>query len=421
MKTFLKIIGTLVLLIVIAGVSLYALDFYNVYHFQVGDFKISDINKLWNKSDSMKKLEIGVSGADQGQNGQSQSQAQTNLVASPLNGQLISQERAQMPVVAVMIENSPPARQQSGLDKADVVYETLAEGGITRFMALFQNEDVLVVGPVRSARSYFVEIVREYNAWYAHVGGSADGIKLIAKYGLHDLDQFFVDKPYWRDSNRVKTRGFEHGMYVSILALRDYVKGQAELGSFESWGFKDDAPVSNLLQSSTQTSTQAAAPAKAVANSAQTISVNFSFPSFLAQWKYDSVKNVYNRSNGGVAHVDAQSGQQLFAKNIIVQYVKMTPILNNQKGDDSALKLDLIGSGDGVLFLDGQMIPITWKKAKSGDHTQFYYADGAGAGSASANASGVNAGAGSSSGQKIQLNRGVTWVELAEKGKVSYK
>lgn len=392
MKTFLKIIGTLVLLIVIAGVSLYALDFYNVYHL--------DVNKLWGGGESLKKLDVSLSGAQT--QGQVTTQTQQNLVASPLNGQLISQERSQMPVVAVMIENSPPARPQVGLDKADVVYETLAEGGITRFMALFQNEDAEVVGPVRSARSYFAEIVREYNAWYAHVGGSVDGIKFIKQNDLHDLDQFFIDKPFWRDSSRIKTRGFEHSMYTSILALRNYVKGQAELGNFESWGFKDDAPAAT-----TQTLTQAAPQAQ---NSAQTISVNFSFPSFLAQWKYDSVKNVYNRSNGGVAHVDAQSGQQLFAKNVIVQYVKMTPILNQQKGDDSALKLDLIGSGDGLLFRDGQMIPITWKKAKSGDHTQFYYADGA-----------DGASGGALNGQKIQLNRGVTWVELAEKGKVSYK
>ncbi len=394
MKKFLKLILWLLILILIAGGVLYGLDYFNVYHFQVGSFKISDVNKLWNQNSGLKKLDIDPNAANQTtsqqtyQNGSQmmgESQSQANLVASSLNGVMIAQERAQLPVLAVMIENSPQARWQSGLNKADIVYETLAEGGITRFMAIFQSQDADVVGPVRSARTYFAEVVREYNAWFSHVGGSVDGIKFIKQYALHDLDAFFVDKPYWRDPTRLKTRGLEHSMYTNTFDLRKNIQGFAELNNFDGWSFKDE-----VTQKSDSDKKQT-----------QNITIKFSFPGFDALWKYDPEQNNYVRYTGGATHKDAQNGQQLLAKNIIVQYVKMTPILNQQKGDDSALKLDLTGSGEGMLFQDGKAIAITWKKDKSGDHTQYYYADGV------------------DKGQKIQLNRGVIWVELAEKGKVS--
>jgi hypothetical protein len=103
--------------------------------------------------------------------------------------------------IAVMIENHPEARPQSGLSKADVVYEVVAEGGITRFMGLFLCEEPpQFVGPVRSARTYYLDWLSEYNAFYAHVGGAntdgkADALQQIKDYGIKDFDGISGDRP----------------------------------------------------------------------------------------------------------------------------------------------------------------------------------------------------------------------------------
>jgi hypothetical protein len=212
------------------------------------------------------------------------------------------------------------------------VYETLAEGGVTRFMALFQSQEVDVLGPVRSARTYFAEIVREYGASYAHVGGSASALSFIARHGLSDLDQFALDKPYWRDPGRWKTKGLEHSMYTNTKDLRKYIKTVGLL-NVKSWNFQT-------------TDFQAQGIDSAGRSIAQSISIDFSFPVFKVEWQYDPVKNVYKRFNGGVSHVDAQNGQQLEAKNVLVQYATMTPILNPAKGDESALDIDVVGTGE---------------------------------------------------------------------------
>src|SRR5581483_1401572 len=115
---------------------------------------------------------------------------------------------------AVVVENHPDARPQSGLSQADVVYEALAEGGITRFLAIFQSQDVKSIGPVRSARTYFNDWAQEWGAVYAHVGGNSDALALIKAGipGVSDADQFFND-PYF---TRISSRRPPHNTYTSI-------------------------------------------------------------------------------------------------------------------------------------------------------------------------------------------------------------
>lgn len=314
------------------------------------------------------------------QNEQGQTQSSEVMVASSLTGLPISQNRAEKPVLAVMVENAPLARPQSGLSKADIVYETLAEGGITRYMALFQSQEAEVVGPVRSARTYFVEIVREYDAWYSHVGGNADGLNLIANYDLHDLDQFVYDKPYWRDKARMNSLGLEHSMYTNTNDLRALID-DGKKPSFGSWIFRDEAPVTKTPKP-------------------QKVTVDFSFEIFQVVWEYDPAENVYKRSVGGISDTDAENDEPFKAKNVLVQYVTMTLVPAPAKGDEGALKMVLIGEGDGILFQDGQAIDVQWKKEKSGDRTRFYHAK---------------------TGEEVSFNRGVTWVEIVEKGKVSFE
>jgi len=136
------------------------------------------------------------------------------VVRSALNGQMISPDQAAQRPVAIMIENHPDARPQAGLAGAPLVYETEAEGGITRFMAVYDGSTGdITAGPVRSARTYFVDYVEELEALYGHVGGNIDALQQIAANRILDLDQSRVGAAaYWREtSRRVAT---EHTMFL---------------------------------------------------------------------------------------------------------------------------------------------------------------------------------------------------------------
>jgi hypothetical protein len=145
---------------------------------------------------------------------------------STLTGKKVKDEAmTTWPTAAIMIENSPDARPQSGLKQAGVVYEAIAEGGITRFLALYQEDKPTLIGPVRSLRPYFVDWLTPYNASVVHVGGSSAALKRIRNGEYRDIDQFFNASTYWRSTDRYAP----HNVYTNfnrIDALKKLVKIQ---------------------------------------------------------------------------------------------------------------------------------------------------------------------------------------------------
>ena len=137
-----------------------------------------------------------------------------------------------------MIENMVTSRPQSGLDRANLVYEALAEGGITRFLAVFASgEEIEKIGPVRSARTYYLDWAKELSAAYIHVGGSPEALRLIPQYDILDLNQFYNSPNFWR----AKERAAPHNLYTSseLLARAVVSKKWGPTGSFESWELKN--------------------------------------------------------------------------------------------------------------------------------------------------------------------------------------
>jgi len=312
----------------------------------------------------------------------------------PINGTLHTQEEKDIWVqrrpLVVMIENHVDSRPQSGLSNADVVYETVAEGAITRFMAVFYcnagrtSTNKYDVGPVRSARTYFLDLASEYADYplYAHVGGAncsaakdpttgisgpcttdprALAIEKIGNYGWankgtwSDLDQFSLSyKVCRREPERTgSTKDTEHTMYCSSQELWNVAKnrGLTEMTtakntrwdkSFRAWTFKE-----NDQAASSQTAT----------------SISFDFWSdykdYSVQWKYDSATNLYNRYNGGQPHLDFNSGEIITTKNIIVEYAKETRNIDVHMHN----LYEVIGSGKGILFQNGIKKDITWSKS----------------------------------------------------------
>lgn len=300
----------------------------------------------------------------------------SNKVANKLDGLPTNPDVANRHTLGIVIENHPEARPQVGLDKASLVYEAISEGGITRFLALYGPNDADKVGPVRSARTYFVSWISEYNAFFGHCGGNLDALDMIKADNILDLDQFAVgDAAYWREPQKGKAT--EHTMYTSTEKLWNIAKEKGWPMTADFTGYKflktDDTENSqkntNKAISNTNTTTNASG------ENAGKITVNFSTPTYKVEWDYDAVSGMYLRTMGGAAHKDASTGDQLKAKNIIIQSVERweAPTAINESG--WAMKTE--GTGNAIIISGGVKTEGTWKKDARTSRTIFYDKQGA--------------------------------------------
>ena len=291
---------------------------------------------------------------------------------SRLTGVAITPELNQRGVVGIMIENSPDARPQSGLKDAGVVFEAIAEGGITRFLTLYQEAQPDYIGPVRSVRPYYLDWLQGFDAPIAHAGGSADGLAKIRNENIPDLDQFANAGSYMRVNNRYAP----HNLYTTMAkldALRA-AKGFTK-STFEGFARKAEAPV----------------------NTPTARSIDFNISSFLysPHYDYDAATNTYKRSQGGRPHTDERSGIQI-APKVIIANVMSYGIASNRVNSN----YNTIGSGKSYIFQDGTVIIGTWEK--TGSKNQMVFKDAGGKG--------------------IKLNPGQTWISaVGSASGVSYK
>lgn len=287
----------------------------------------------------------------------------------PLNGALYGKTQRSLwegrRPLGIMIENSVDARPQSGLSSADVVFEAVAEGGITRFLAIFYCQDAQVIGPVRSARVYFMDFVSGFgdDVLYAHVGGAntpgpADALGQIEDEGwagYNDLNQFSIGFPtFWRDYERLPGVAVEHTMYTSSQKLWEVAakrgltnknkKGQFWDKDFGNWEFEEDASISSR-------------PEK------QQIKFGFweDYANFNVVWNYDQNNNQYLRNNGGKAHLDKNNNSQISTKNVIVLFMDESVANDGYEGGQHLL-YGTTGTGEALVFKNGKAIKATWSK-----------------------------------------------------------
>lgn len=291
---------------------------------------------------------------------------------SKLTGLQVAPELNQRPVIGYMIENSPEARPQAGLKDAGMVFEAIAEGGITRFLALFQESQPDYIGPIRSARPYYLDWALPFDAGYAHVGGSPDALSQIKSLGIRDLDQF-ANSAYYQ---RVSTRFAPHNVYTGTAKMYELMnkKGYAS-SNFTGFARKDD--------------TLGATP------NAKTIDVKISSTLYNSRYDYDATTNTYKRSLGGKPHTDEKSGAQLAPKVVLVL---VTPY--GIAADRVHSQYTTVGSGKLFVFQDGVLTEGTWKKDDR--KSQFIFTD--------------------SAGTAIKFNAGQTWLTMvANAGMVTYQ
>lgn len=299
--------------------------------------------------------EKGTSGTNNTETKTEETVAPT-LYPAVLDGVMTDQASASKHPLGIMVENHPDARPQSGLDKASVVYEAIAEGGITRFLALYGTNEAEKVGPVRSARTYYVDWAEGYNAYLAHVGGNIDALEKIAADHVLDLDQFRYSSPYWRERNgNVAT---EHTMFTSTTKLREQAaKNKYDTANnFSVYKFKDD-------------------PAEAERPVSQKVTVNFSTATYGVVFQYDPATNSYKRFMAGSAHNDRVTGNQLNPKNIVVISIPRKAITT--RINEAGYNLTTVGTGTAKFYIDGKETIGTWKKESSTSREIFYDAAGA--------------------------------------------
>ena len=296
-------------------------------------------------------------------------------VPSTLSGLPVDPTVNQRPVTGVMIENSLDARPQSGLSQAGVVFEAVAEGGVTRFLALFQDTQPGNFGPIRSARPYYVSWALGFDAGYAHVGGSPDGLQDIKDWGVRDLDQFYNSGSYHRVSNRVAP----HNVYTSLDALTQLEASKGYTSSkFTGFSRKKETK-----------------PAQATVTS---IDFSLSGPLYNPHYDYDAAANAYKRSEDGAPHTDAETSAQIEPKVVIALVV---PLSQGELDSSGAYYSDynVLGSGTAYIFQDGTVATATWNKPDNGSSLTFTDA----------------------SGKPFGLNPGQTWITaVSDTSKVSY-
>jgi hypothetical protein len=297
------------------------------------------------------------------------------VLPSTLTGLDVAPEVNQRPVIGAMIENSPDARPQSGLSQAGVVFEAVAEGGVTRFLALFQDQQPTNIGPVRSARPYYIQWLQGFHAAYAHVGGSPDALADVKSWGVQDLDQFSNSGAY----HRVSSRPAPHNMYASVVDLAALATKKGYSSPFQGFVRKKPAPAKQPT--------------------ATNIHLSLSSSTYNAQYTYNATTNSYGRAEGGAAQVDANTGSQLTPSVVIALVVPLSAGSRDAQGSAYS-NYNPIGDGVAYVFQDGTVTVGSWHKADNATQLSFTDANGA----------------------VLKLNPGQTWITaVSASSKVNYQ
>lgn len=299
-------------------------------------------------------------------NNQSEEKNEIDKVTSPLSGQYTTEDKIDKRPVAIMFDNHRSARWQAGLSEAEIVYEVLVEGRITRYMGIFLINDPEVIGPVRSARPYYLSALLEYDPIYVHCGGSPDAIDQIDKLGIDNISCMSAAGYVFYRNNEVGKEA-PHDLYTSMESIRKFQKEkQYSLESdYEPFSFnKESEDIDGEI--------------------AEEVMIDYGLNN-ITEYKYDEELNLYLRYKDGEAHLDENDNTNITATNIIIQEAN-TKVIDDSK----RLQIDTVGKGEGYYITKGKHINITWEKDSRESKTKYY----------------------DESGEEIVLNPGVTWIQI---------
>lgn len=255
---------------------------------------------------------------------------------APLTGLPTEKDLSKTRIIGVMIENHFEARPQTGLDQADMVYEILAEGMITRFIGIYHSQEPEVIGPVRSIRPYYIHVIDGFDALIGHAGQSPQALVMLDQGQLPDLDEIRkAGAAYWRENFRKAP----HNLYTSIEKLR----AAAEQRNYRTDGYIPTFPFfkDGEIASGTE---------------AKNINIKY-YENYYVDYEYDEANQIYKRSINGKPHIDLETKEQLTAKNILV--VQAAHKIFDSVG---RREVDVYGPGKGFLFQNGVVQEVTWER-----------------------------------------------------------
>lgn len=273
----------------------------------------------------------------------------------------IVDEKSKTRPFAVMINNHNQARPyHSGLDKANVVYELIVEGGITRLMAIFKDKDLDRIGSVRSSRHDFLDYALEHDAIYVHFGWSPQAESDIRSLGVNNVNGLY-DSGFYRDLELPVD--YEHTAQTSTEGIKNVANARRYRMEYKS----DDVLAEQVLKYSTDKVDISGYDDSIVANN---VEVPYSYY-MTSSYTYDKENEYYLRFANGNPHTDYVTKEQLHFKNIIVMKVS-----NHTMDSYGRQDLDNIGSGSGYFITNGYARPITWEKTSRSAKTVYKYLDG---------------------------------------------
>lgn len=303
------------------------------------------------------------------------------VVGEGKQGQIEEQEAKKLNIVdedsktrpyAVMINNNHSAWPQCGIQDAYLVYEIIAEGGITRMMAIYKDQDTAKIGSIRSSRHYFLDYANENDAIYVHWGASPQAYSKLTS--MDHLDGIALEgSVFFRDNTL--NRAYEHTGFTSMEKVKEYSEKQ---------GYTRDTNKDLLLNYSVD---EIEMDKLEDAKEATDIDIKYS-NYHTTSYEYDEENKVYKRSMSGKPNVDLETGEQYTAKNIIIYKVE-NYTLNDGEGKGRQ-ELNNIGDGTGYLVTGGYVVPIKWEKSSHKEQTIYKYTNG----------------------QEIQVNDGNTFIQI---------
>ena len=272
---------------------------------------------------------------------------------NPLTGLPLQEEYVGRRPVAIMLNNLKQALPQLGVSDADIIYECLAEGGITRMLGVYQDPSQAgTIGSIRSSRTYYLELALGHDAVYIHAGGSPDAYDKIKAWGVTALDG--VNGPYcgsspgsnlmWRDAGRRRSLGYEHSVITT---------GETIVQKFDSYSFRKDHPEGydpglHFAEDGTPSG----------GRPAETITVPFSNVK-TGVFTYDDANGRYLIEEYGAPYVDGNTGAQVGVTNVLILKTRCSGIAGDNKG---RITVDLTSGGTGYFACGGQLIEICWSK-----------------------------------------------------------
>ena len=281
------------------------------------------------------------------------------LVAAALTGLLVTEAAAAQHPIAVMVDDQQEARPQSGFNAASIVWQAPAEGGIPRYMLIFQDGLPSAVGPIRSARQYYIEWASEWKALYVHIGGSPQALTTLRTSGrgqlVYNADGFrFEGSDMWR----IKERPSPHNLYSDGAHLRAMA---AKVGA-------TDGPVTPIWQFATS-------PSSGERPTGTRIVLHYPYETIT--YVYDPGTNTYRRfiDKSTTPQIDAADGREVRPTNVVVLRMRFGP-LNDGNPLKHRLEAQDVGSGEAIISTGGRVIHGTWKKAAAAAPTLLFGPDG---------------------------------------------